>query len=180
MDSGGTVGDTLQRDSLENEFIFDENTFAHTHVIVQLNLSCHFLTEEVTDLHGFAGVFDGDIDGEMCINEPHLIAISKLHAHHHVVDMAGDGTNFRHLFSGAKPLSNCHTFSLLLCREKYLDLAMMEIAFHASQRSRNLNVSTVNLHTHCRHKTKPNTNKKNVEIQGKCVNDKPRISEREH
>jgi hypothetical protein len=84
------------------------------------------LAQEVPDLDGGVAVGDGSVDGEVSVDEPHLVAVSLGDAGDEVLDVGDGGADGGHGASGAEPGVNLELPAALLQLE--VEVEVLEVA----------------------------------------------------
>lgn len=84
------------------------------------------LAEEVADLYGGVGVGDGCVDGEVSVDEPHLVAVSLGDPGDEVLDVGDSGADGGHGASGAEPGVDLELAAALLQLE--VEVEVLEVA----------------------------------------------------
>lgn len=109
MDGGGRLRDSLDIDTLDDDLVLDvggaENGASSEH----WDLADLALSQEVTDLDSVSElgllvlVGDGQVDGEVVVDETHLVGVSLGHSHDHVLDVRHNGANASELLLVSPP-----------------------------------------------------------------------------
>jgi hypothetical protein len=84
------------------------------------------LPEEVPDLDGCVGVGDGGVDGEVSVDEAHLVAVSLGDAGDEVLDVGDGGADGGHGAAGAEPGVDLELAATVL--ELEVEVEVLEVA----------------------------------------------------
>ena len=101
LNLGGGKGDQSEVVTTELNLVLD---VVGAHVIdsvAKLDFTDTLLSKEVADFHDLSG--DGYIDGEMGVDEAHLVDEATGDSNNHVVDVGHDGPNASELLLGGEP-----------------------------------------------------------------------------
>lgn len=101
MNLGCAKTDLGNIDSGEFDLILDIGSSGVSDSFQKLNLTDSTFSQEITDLDGLAN--SGDIDGEMAVNEAHLVAESTLDTSDHVQDVTAHSSHTRELLAVSEP-----------------------------------------------------------------------------
>ena len=111
-----------------------------------------FFSTKVPDLDGLAGVGDTGIDGEMSINEPHLVSVTLGDTGDEILDVAERGADGGGGLPGAEPSIDLQLSlpSFLVSNEIEIQVQVLEIsdelatwAFHLDDLSVHLNLDPI-------------------------------------
>lgn len=98
VDGGRGAGSQVDVGSLNDDLILGHLGLANAGVITEhIDGANDLLTQEVTDLDTLAAVNDGNVNGEMGIDQTHAVTITLGGTGDHVVDVGADGTEARNL-----------------------------------------------------------------------------------
>lgn len=109
LDLGGGQTDLSEVISTQLNLILDIRRSHILHTITKFDLSHTLLSQKVSDLDVIAG--QGNVDGEMGVNESHLVQEALGHTSHHVVNVRADGTHSGELFARGKPKIKANEFA---------------------------------------------------------------------
>ena len=111
-----------------------------------------FFSKKIPDLDGLAGVGDTGIDGEMSINEPHLVTVTLGDAGDEILDVAERGADGGGGLPGAEPSVDLQLslHCVLVSNEIEIQVLLLEIsdelatwAFHLDDLSVHLNLDPI-------------------------------------
>lgn len=122
LDLGGGEGDEGNVVATELDLVLDVSGSDVLDALGDFDLADALLSKEVTDLDGVAG--EGDVDGEMRVDEAHLVEEAASDADDHVVDVRADGADAGELGTLGEPKVDADLLADLL--EVHVDV--LEVA----------------------------------------------------
>ena len=103
VDLRGASADVLNVVTLQDELILDGLVLGDGDALQHLHDSHPLLAQEVSDLDRLSRVLDGDVDGEVSVNETHGVPESSGDAEEHVVDVRDDSSRSREPLARSVP-----------------------------------------------------------------------------
>ena len=106
-----------------------------------------FFSKKIPDLDGLAGVGDTGIDGEMSINEPHLVTVTLGDTGDEILDVAERGADGGGGLPGAEPSVDLQLSlpSFLVSNEIEIQVQVLEISDELATWAFNLDDLSVHL-----------------------------------
>lgn len=127
LDLGGGEGDHGNVVATELDLILDVSRSDILDALGDYDLADALLSKEVADLDGVAG--EGDVDGEMRVDEAHLVEEAAGDADDHVVDVRADGADAGELGTLGEPKVDADLLADLL--EVHVDVLEVASEFTA-------------------------------------------------
>lgn len=125
--------------------------------VQQFNLSYTSFSQEVPNLHGVSR--NGNVNGEVTVDESHLVCETTCHADDHVFNVRANGSDACKLLAAGKPQVDLHIslFDGLCAFLQFFHLGdssafhhnMFEVALQGAERPGNLDLSGIDFDLDC-------------------------------